>query len=130
GKYVVRDWMDIAMDVLVLIVRLIAPVRALHNFKVVDLGHHSKRLSGATMGLWGAVLTLNLVQASRDLATEEDSEVIFKRTWDGIQAFVDLAALPFDFGFGAGHPVLAITGAALNIASAGSLLVKDALYYE
>ena len=130
GQYITRDWMDIAMDILALFARLITPIRLLHHFKVYDLGHHASRgLSGASMGLWGSVLAINMVQVTRDLVTETDTQVIHKRAWDGIQSGIDFIALPFDFGLGANHPALAITGAVLNIASAGSMLAKDILCY-
>ncbi len=127
GAYKLNDWLDIAMDVLVLIARLISPVRWGHNMKVYDLGKTAApALTGATMGLWGAVLTLNLVQKTRDLIEEEKEHEIFELSWNWIQGSIDLLALPFDFGLGAQHPALAITGACFNIASAASLLARDA----
>ena len=129
GEYLKRDWMDITMEILVLAGRIISPVRWLHNLKVYDLGRQGKGFSGAAMSVWGAVLMIVMVQAARDLVDETDPAIIHKRAWDGIQAAIDLAALPFDFGLGAKHPALAITGALLNIASAGGMLAKDALTY-
>lgn len=125
-QYVVRDWMDIAMDILTLVARLIAPIQTLHKLKVIDIGHHAKGLSGASMGLWGGVVALNMARATRDLVKETDVKLVKKRAWDGIQSGVDLIALPFDFGLGASHPALAITGAAINMLSAGTMLAREA----
>ncbi len=126
-KYVVRDWMDITMDILVLAARILSPIQALHRLKVIDLGHHAKRMFGASMGLWGAVVAMNMVQVTRDLVKETDVKLIKKRAWDGIQSGIDLIALPFDFGLGASHPALAITGAAINMIAAGGMLAREAL---
>jgi hypothetical protein len=69
------------------------------------------------------------VQSIRDLINEVDWREIQKRVWNALQAFLDLLALPFDFGVGAAHPVLAIVGAGINMVAAGSLIAKEAVYY-
>jgi hypothetical protein len=129
GDYVLRDWMDIVMDVLVLVGRFLAPVRWLHTFKLYDLGKHATGFTSATMAVWGAVLTLNIVQTVRDLVEELDPGKIQSRIWDLFQGTLDLIALPFDFGLGAQHPALAIIGAVLNLISAASLLAKDVVRF-
>jgi len=129
GRIVARDWMDIVMAILIVIARVLAPVRWLHHLKAIDLGKHVKAMSGVVMGVWGTVLTLGFVQSVRDLIQERDLSLIKKRSWDAFQGCIDLISIPFDFGVGSGHTALAIVGAGVNILSAGSLLIKEANYY-
>lgn len=126
GQYVMRSWEDIVMDILVLCARILSPIQSLHKLKVIDLGPHAKGMKGASMGLWGVVVARGLVQATRDLVKETDVRLVKKRAWDGIQSGIDLIALPFDFGLGASHPALAITGAAINMLAAGTMLAREA----
>lgn len=130
GHRVGRDWMDVVMDILVLVARTLSPIRWLHSLKAVDLGKHAEAMGSVVKGIWGAVLTLNLIQAGRDLIDEVDLEVLNKKIWETIQAALDLLAIPFDFGVGSAHPVLSIVGKALNIASALSLCIKEGVYYS
>ncbi len=129
GSFLRRDLRDIAMTLLALVARILSPFRFLHNMKVVDLGDYAKHMGHVVMGVWGAVLSINLAKSIEDIVNEVDSAAIRKQVWEIFQGAVDLAALPFDFGVGSGHPALAMTGAVLNLVSAGSLIVKDLVYY-
>ena len=130
GGYVKRDWMDIAMDVLIFVARMIAPVRWLHNLKTLDLGEHANAMLAATMALWAMVLGINLVQSTRELVDFVDELDVQKRAWDCVQGFIDLLALPFEFGVGQAHPALAIIGTSLNVISALNSIVKEHIYYS
>jgi hypothetical protein len=129
GKAIARDWMDIVMDILILVARALSPIRFLHSLKAIDLGKHAKAMGGVVMAIWSTVLTLNFVQAIRDLLDEADVESIKKRVWDVWQGFIELLAIIFDFGVGSAHPVLACVGAGVNIVCAGSMLFKEAVNY-
>lgn len=131
GEYLKRDWMDVAMDVLIMIARVLSPVRWLHNLGAIDLGKSAaKWLSGIVMAVWGLVLTIGFVQSARNLIDEVNLELIQKRIGDAISSLLDLISIPFDFGVGSAHPVLAFVGAFLNIASAAVLLIKEGIYYN
>lgn len=130
GIYLARDWMDIAMDICVLVARLISPLRWLHNLKVIDLGRHAKALGGVVLAAWSIVLSINLVQSIQGLIEDVELESMQKKIWDTFQSFVDLLALPFEFGIGSGHPTLAMVGTGVNLLSAASLIAKDIVYYS
>jgi hypothetical protein len=129
GEYILRDWTDIIMDILILVARLLAPVRWLHSLKAIDLGSHAQWMGKVVMGLWGMVMAIGLVQTTRDLIDEGDYEKLQQRAWEALQAFIDLISLPFDFGVGSSHPAVAAVGSGLNLLSAISLLAKEAVYY-
>lgn len=124
-KHIGKDWKDIVMNILVVIARVLSPVRWLHSLKGIDLGEHAKTLGGITMGIWGAVLTIGFVQSVENAINETDVAAMTEKNWDAFQGFIDLVSIPFDFGAGAGHPALAITGAVLNIISGTSLILKE-----
>jgi hypothetical protein len=144
GKYVTdnqygvtphRDFIDIIMDILSLVARTLSPINWLHGQGVYDLGKHSKAMSDTTMGIWGTVITLDIVQTVRAMKNDHDNngyrERMKKRIADTVCNVLDLVALPFDFGYGMNSsPGLAIAGATLNIVSKGGYLVKEALYYS
>jgi len=130
GQYVRKGWMDIAMQVLAFAARIISPIRWLHTLGAYNLGQHAKNLGGAVMGIWATVLSLNLIQSIKGLVEEVDVSAIRRKIADLVVAFFDLVSLPFDFGVGASHPGLAITGAVLNIVSAGAFLFHEAVYYN
>jgi len=129
GGYVRRDWLNIAMEILSVIGRLISPVRWLHNLGVYDLGVHAKNLGHALKGIWGVVLSIDLVLNIKNLVEEVDVAAIRKRMVTAIVSFFDLITLPFEFGLGAANPALAITGAVLNVIGAGIFLFHRAAYY-
>lgn len=129
--FIERDWMDIAMDILMVFARLIAPVRWLHYLKASHLdARAAKCLGGITMGLWASVLSIGLFQSIRDLSHAVDMQVIQKKVWEVFQAVIDLIGLPFEFGLGASHPILAAIGAGINILSAITFLAREIIFYS
>ncbi len=145
GKYVTdnlngatprRDFIDIIIDILALAARVLSPINWLHGRGAYDLGKHSKRMGDATMGIWATVISLDTIQTIRKMANDSDFDGHYrernrKRIADTVCNVLDLAALPFDFGYGmSSTPGLAIAGTVLNIISKGSYLVKEAMYYS
>jgi hypothetical protein len=129
GDYVLRDWKSIVMDVLIAVGRIFSPISWLNSLKAIDLGKHAKGISAATMAVWGTVLSIGFVASMSDLINEADIDKIKKRAWEAVQGFLDLIALPFDFGVGSAHPVIGIVGKCFNIASAGCQLIREGLFY-
>ncbi|MCC5831621.1 MAG: hypothetical protein JJU12_01065 [Chlamydiales bacterium] len=136
GGFKRRGFISITMEILSLGARILSPINWLHGMGVYDLGKHSKRMSDATLGIWGAVITLDIVEnvcAMKDDSADSSgySERTKKRIADTVCDLLDLAALPFDFGYGmTSTPELAIVGATLNIIAKGGYLIKEALYYD
>ncbi len=130
-----RNLEDFAMGILGLVARVFSCMTWLHNHDVCDLGNHTKAISDTSMGIWGAVIALDIISNGRELYTlhtkeELTPEVKSEKTLNCILNIVcdaiDLAALPYDFGYGMnGPPELAIVGAILNIVSKGGYLVKE-----
>jgi hypothetical protein len=129
GELFVKDWSDIAMGVMELGARLLGPVRLGHQLKIYDLGVHAPRLSGASMGLWGALLGIDWLKSIYNL-TDIKTETLRKRVLDSVQSTIDTVALPFDFGAGANHSALAITGGVLNVTSVLFKVVRDVVEYH
>lgn len=121
GNYKVRGFMEIAVDTAVLVARLLSPVNWLHSVKAINLGDHSKRISGVIMGIWGFVVaTIFAGEVHKllfDKETNRNPKLMGKQVVAVAGAGIDLLALPFDCGVGSLHPALGITGAVLNILS-------------
>lgn len=128
GTYVTRDWMDIAMDLLALAARTLSGILFGHNHNLYNLGQHAKWIKGAVIGLWGAVLSINLVQSIRNLVDETNKIEIRKKVMEVIKGIFDLLALPFDCGIGMNvHPGLAIAGGIFSTLSAGTYLISEVI---
>lgn len=126
GQYVTRDWMDIVMDILSLCARTLSGILFGHNHKLYNLGQHAKWMKGAVIGIWGAVLSINLVQAIRNLVDEANKIQIRKKALEVLKGALDLLALPFDCGIGMNvNPGLAIAGGIVCTLSAGTYLIAE-----
>ncbi|MCH9627749.1 MAG: hypothetical protein S4CHLAM2_13920 [Chlamydiales bacterium] len=138
-----RDPISISMEVLSLAARVLSAVNFLHVHGAYDLGEtHSKNISHATMGIWAAVIGLDMVQNVRELAKEQSTNTLrltpqekaerrFKQkklvastVCDGI----DLVALPFDFGLLPFSPELRIVATIILVGAKGSYMVREATY--
>jgi hypothetical protein len=134
-----RDWLDIAMDVLLLVARVLNPICWLNKLGVIDLGKHASRM-GTTIGCaFSAVTTLSFVQSIRDLvdsieeakpgeAFKDMMSRIKKKVADCFSGLVDMLSIPADCGmaFNA-SPEMALASACMGVASGVVFLAKEML---
>ena len=119
GEREVRNFIDILEDISVLGARVLGSINYLGGRGLYHLGNHAKRMSDAAMGLWIAVVSIEAVKDMHFLLTESSAHERFKqKIVDLVCNLIDIAALPFDFGYGMdGSPALAISGIAVRILS-------------
>lgn len=122
GSYLIRDWMDVAMDILVFAARFFSPLSLLNQLKIIDLKDHAKWMGGVSFSLWTMVLSINLVQSGRDLVEEVDPSEIKSKTANVACSILDLISMPTG-GPWTEVPGLKIAGAVLNIISALGTLI-------
>ncbi len=131
GAVLRRSFISITQDILGLAARILSFANWLHGLKVYDLKEHSRRMSDAVMGLWITVIALNILQNISKMTHKQDNDDKIKLGLETACNVVDIAALPFDFGYGMkGHPALAITGLAIRTLSSALFLAKEAAYYK
>lgn len=132
GNYIRRDFIDIVIDTLCVAGRILSPIYWFHRNCVYDLGMHADRMSNAMLGIWGAVISLSIVQDVRKINQEfvdGNMEKMRESIANLVCDILSLIALPFDFGYGmSGHPALALTGAAFNMAAKGGCLIVKEYY--
>lgn len=139
GAKVRRDFIEVLQDIIVLAARILSPISWLHSKSVYDLGKHADRMNHAITGLWGACITLGIIEKGLAIygdTDENDTEddTLAKRT--KIHAAniacetLDLASLISGSGIFNANPTLRFVQIGLNLVSNGSYLIKEMALYS
>lgn len=128
GKPVVRPAHEIAQDILILTYRTLSPISYANRFKDF-LGKHAFGMGLTTMFAIAGTILIEAGVKIKELATKAAGDMA-ARIRALISCILDLAALPFGFGFGMnGRPEVAIVGSAITIVANGFYLYDQAITY-
>jgi hypothetical protein len=133
-----RDWLDIALDVVLMVARFLNPLLWLDRIKAIDLGHHRDWI-GKTVGCaFTAVTCISFIQSIKDLGNDVslaarrphfDQERLRKRWADLLSNFVDVLSIPYDSGWTfSSSKGGALATAICGLASGFIWLAKEAKY--
>jgi hypothetical protein len=130
GVKVPRDWLDIAIDTILIAGRAFSFISLLQRFKV-DLGKHANWVGGIVISAFTAVTTLCTLQSIQKYIEETDSEKMRQQFADIICNFFDMLALPWETNLGFdSSPHLSLAGAIICSLAAGAYLLKEWAYYS
>ncbi|MFN0065949.1 MAG: hypothetical protein ACKVOH_06915 [Chlamydiales bacterium] len=144
GHYKVADWLKVSVIVSSASARILNGVKALHDFKAIDLGKHASRIGNALIILFTVIVSFSFVKSLRDFVgklTEpartgtDEPQKQRQETREAGKDFARncayLASLPFELGIGMsttpgqGSPALAIAGASVSLVAAVTIIAIE-----